>query len=156
MNIPYVPCLVDRAAVGSSVSESDCAIVIDSVDNVGTLILGFPVLALLMLLNHHSIVEFVLMGFTLRVFPLVVLGDNPLATLSYILPVRFKAYVVNRVAIKHKLGWRSAHGGVDCGTHREADSTEDTVPRSVGEVFHGLDSLRGNQVVDGLMSSLDH
>ena len=44
MNIPYVPCLEDHATIGSIVSESDGAIVIDSVDNVGTLVLELPYL----------------------------------------------------------------------------------------------------------------
>ena len=156
MYVPYVPCLVDRAAVRSSVSESDSAIVIDSVDHVGTLVFGFPILAMLVLLNHHSIVEFVLMRFTLRVLILVILLNNLLATLFDILPVRFEAYVVNRIAIEHKLGWRSAHGGMYCGTHREAYSTKDSIPLSIREVFDRSDSLCGYQIVNRLMSSLNH
>ena len=109
-----------------------------------------------MLFYHHSIVEFVLIRDTLGVLLLVVLLDQSLATILDILPVCFEANVVNRIAIEHKLCWRCAHGGVYCGTHCEADSRKDSIPSSIGEVLARLDALCSNQVVNRLVSSLNH
>jgi hypothetical protein len=112
MNLPYVPCLVDRTAVSGGMSESDGAIVIDSVDIVWAFILRLAILALLMLLNHHSIANIVLVGETLRVLLFVVLKDKSLATFLDILPVRLKANVVNCIAIEHKLRLNTSWAGV--------------------------------------------
>ena len=121
MNIPYVPSLVDHAAICSRMSESDCSIVIDSIDFVWTLIFRVPILAMLILFNHHSIANIVCVRSALRVFSLIVLLDEPLATLLNELPVSFKANVVNRITIEHKLHGRCTRGGVNCGSHREAN-----------------------------------
>ena len=141
MNIPYVPCLVDRAAISGRMSESDGAIVIDSVDNVWAFVLGLAILAMLILFNHDSIVHAVVVGRTLLVLPVIVLLDESLMTLLYIFPVRFESYIVNHVTIEDELGRRCTHGGVQGGTHRKANCTEDTVPSSVWKVIFGTDVL---------------
>ena len=76
MNIPNVPRLVDCAAVSSRMSESDGAIVIDSVDRVRALILRVTVLAMLILFNHDSIANTVSMRGTTGVLPVVVLDNG--------------------------------------------------------------------------------
>ena len=134
MNFPNVPCLVDCAAVRSRMSEPDGAIVIDSVDYVWALVLGLAILAMLILFNHHSIIDVVNVGRTFLVLPVIILLDKSLATLPDIMPVRFEANVVNHVTIEHQLRRRCAHGGMQSGTHREAYCIEETVPSSVGKV----------------------
>ena len=141
MNIPYVPCLVDRAAVSGCMSESDGAIVIDSVDSVWAFVLRLTILAVLVLFNHHSIVNVVDVGRTFLVLPVIILLDESLTTLLDILPVRFESDIVNHVTIEDELGGRCTHGGVQGGTHREANCTEDTVPSSVWKVVFGTDVL---------------
>ena len=141
MHVPYIPCLIDVAAVGSCMSEPDGAIVIDSVDYVWSLVFGLAILAMLILFNHHSIVDVVDVGRTLLVLPVIVLLDESLTTLLDILPVRFESYIVNHVTIEDELGRRCAHGGMQSGTHREANCAEDTIPSSVWEVVLGTDVL---------------
>ena len=156
MDIPYVPCLVDRAAISGRMSESDGAIVIDSVDNVWAFVLRLAILAMLILFNHHSIVHAVVVGRTFLVPPVIILLDKSLATLLDIMPVRFEANVVNHVTIEHQLRRRCAHGGMQSGTHREAYCIEETVPSSVGKVVLRTNVLCGDHVVYRLVSSLNH
>jgi hypothetical protein len=55
MNIPYVPHLVNSSAVGSVMTHANGAIVIDCVYCVRSLVSWRPVLAMLILFNHHLV-----------------------------------------------------------------------------------------------------
>ena len=156
MNIPNVPGLVDCAAVSSRMSESDGAVVIDSIDSVWSLVLRLTILAMLILFNHHSIANTVSVRGTSGVLPLIILNDSANASILNVLPVGFESRIVDSIASEYELRWRSARGSVDRGAHGEAHGTYDAIPASVGKILTRLDTLYGNQVVNSLVSSLNH
>ena len=141
MNIPYVPRLVDCAAIGSRMSESDGAIGIDSVDNVWSLVLRLTILAMLILFYHHSIANTISVGRSLRVLPVIVLLNDSQTSVVDVLPVGFESRIVDGVAPKYELCWRSTRGGVDRGAHGETHGTQYAIPSSIGKILTRLDTL---------------
>mgnify|MGYP003466446463 CR=1 FL=1 len=90
MDIPYVPRLVNSSAVGGVLTHANGAIVIDCVYCVWALISWGPVLAMLILFNHHLVTYRVGVGNSCCVFPVIVLNDDFLSMFLYVLPIGFE------------------------------------------------------------------
>ena len=141
--IPQVPRLIYEPASRLRRAESQCAVVINSHDVIGTPVQGFPVLALLVLQDFYLIPNGIGVRDTLRVLFLVVLNDDFLSSVFNELPIGFETDVVDRVSTKDQLCRRGTHGGMHSGSHRKAKGCQDSLPTANGfEVSLVLEVVR--------------
>jgi hypothetical protein len=75
VDFPYIPCAIDRAAISSVLLEAYCTVVIYAIYLVWALVLGFSILAMLILFNHHLVTLFVFVGSAFGILPVVVLNN---------------------------------------------------------------------------------
>ena len=82
-------------------TEAKCAIVIYVIYGVWALISLGSIFAILVLLYHDFVSYSVSIGDTFGVFAFIILLNDVLSPLFYVLPIGFETYIVYRIAIKH-------------------------------------------------------
>ena len=99
-----VPGLINRSTTSGALHELDSTVtIIHASNSIRTLIQCATVLAIGVLFDNHSIAYLILIRFTLSILTCVVLIDKLLLSIADVLPIRFKADVVNRVTIEYEL-----------------------------------------------------
>ena len=111
---------------------------------------------MLRLVDLNAIAHLVSVRNASRVLAFVVVADHTLPPFFEVLPVCLKADIVDGIASKYQLHRCSAHGGVQSCSHRETNSTQDSLPCTRVQILFGLDTLCSDHVRDRLVCALDH
>ena len=106
-------------------TEAKCAIVIDFIHFIWALKSRLPILAILVLFYHDQVSYAISIWSPFGVLSLVILLYNVLSPLFNVLPIGFKTYIMNRVAIKYQLHGCGTLSGMYCCLHGKAYRNND-------------------------------